>query len=140
MAIVDPCPCCQCYPCRLASTPQRKSAMETDYREIGMSIADTIGKVTKPLTSDQKLFLVGAISPWLQQRDDRIAELEQQIENLQKALAFWLPHVPAEDTERGKRIGDDTYLLIGYEGEVAAGAEELGWIKLTELMVRGSHD
>lgn len=74
----------------------------------------------------------------LKLRDARIAELEEQAQKLQRALAFWMPHVPSEDTERGKRIGDDTYLLIGYEGEMEADAEERGWIKLTELMVRSS--
>jgi hypothetical protein len=66
----------------------------------------------------------------------RIAELEQLVEQLQKAVAFWLPHVPPEDTERAERISKDTFLLIGYEGPMVPGAEELGWVKLSELMER----
>lgn len=106
--------------------------METDYHKIGVCIAATIAQIDKPLTMDQRMFLVGAISPWLKQRDDRIAELEARIEKLQEALNFWLPHVPSEETERQKRIADDTYLLVGYEGSILADAEERGWIKLTE--------
>jgi hypothetical protein len=67
--------------------------------------------------------------------NQRVGELEEEVQNLQRALFFWLPHVPAEDTERSKRIGDDTYLLIGYQGEIEKCAQELGWISLSELMV-----
>lgn len=37
-----------------------------DYVEVANSIAETIGKVTKPLTDDQRTFLAAAIGPWLQ--------------------------------------------------------------------------
>lgn len=60
----------------------------------------------------------------------------EEIQKLQKALRFWLPHVPPEDSERGNRIANDTYLLAGYQGEIEADAEERGWIRLTELMGR----
>ncbi len=49
---------------------------------------------------------------------------------LQKALAFWLPRVPAEDSERGTRIADDSYLLMGYPGDDEISAEDRGWIAL----------
>jgi hypothetical protein len=58
--------------------------METDYHKIGVSVAETIAKIDKPLTMDQRMFLVGAISPWLKQRDDRIAELEKSHQRYEK--------------------------------------------------------
>ena len=56
---------------------------------------------------------------------------KERIHALQKALMFWLPNVPAEDSEREKRIAADAYLLAGYSGIFEAGAEDLGWIELT---------
>ena len=58
-------------------------------------------------------------------------ELEAEIQRLQRALAFWLPHVPASDSARATRCGDDAMLLFGLEGDVVPGAEELGWIKFS---------
>lgn len=94
-------------------------------------------KVPDQFGFPMEVYLAGDVEEAAIFKDARIGELEQQIEQLQKAVAFWLPHVPPEDTERGQRIGDDTYLLIGYEGEMEADAEERGWIKLTDMPSEG---
>lgn len=60
------------------------------------------------------------------------AEADLEIARLQKALAFWLPGVPAVAGERGERISEDSFLLSGYEGEQEVDAESLGWIELVE--------
>lgn len=50
---------------------------------------------------------------------------------LQKALFFWLPNMPAVGPEEvSNRIGDDAMLLLCYEGEAEKTAEQLGWISL----------
>jgi hypothetical protein len=41
-----------------------------DLVEVANSIAETIGKVTTPLTDEQRTFLAAAIGPWL----DRAAQ------------------------------------------------------------------
>ena len=55
-------------------------------------------------------------------------ELEAEIQRLQRALAFWLPHVPSSGSERATRCGDDARLLVGYAGRLDPDAEYLGWI------------
>ena len=57
----------------------------------------------------------------------------EHIAALQRALAFWLPCVPNEDNQRADRIAEDSYLLMGYQGESECEAEQLGWISLPEL-------
>lgn len=54
--------------------------------------------------------------------------LESEIQRLQTALAFWLPSVPANDSEAAERCGDDAMLLVGLAGPIKPSAEELGWI------------
>lgn len=49
---------------------------EPDYHDICMSIAGIIAHGDKPLTQMQTMSLVGSVSIWLKQRDDRIATLE----------------------------------------------------------------
>src|ERR1039458_1018544 len=55
-------------------------------------------------------------------------ELEAEVQRLQQALAFWLPHVPSSGSERAERCGDDAMLLVGYAGRLDPDAEYLGWI------------
>jgi hypothetical protein len=61
-------------------------------------------------------------------------ELLKRIQNLQRALNFWLPCVPAacRDERIVDRIAYDADLLAGYEGPAVDTAEELGWIRLRE--------
>lgn len=59
--------------------------------------------------------------------------LQQEVQRLQRALAFWLPKMPESDalcSRYGDRIVDDSFLLAGYYGPEEPGAEELGWVKL----------
>lgn len=52
------------------------------------------------------------------------------IQKLQRALAFWLPSVPAEPKDVSERAGDDAMLLRGYDGKSERSAEELEWLRL----------
>lgn len=68
----------------------------------------------------------------LERAATRIADLENEVQRLQVALAFWLPHVPAEGPEEIlNRVGDDSMLLCGLQGDPPPSAEERGWIKLS---------
>ena len=60
-------------------------------------------------------------------------EMDEQIQNLQCALDFWLPCVPevCKDEKIIDRIFHDGYLLAGYEGPVVESAEDLKWITIT---------
>lgn len=60
--------------------------------------------------------------------------LEAEVQRLQRALAFWLPCVPAEGPEEVLiRTGDDAMLLVGYDPtENEPTAEERGWISLAQ--------
>lgn len=58
-----------------------------------------------------------------------IRDLNDEVQRLQRALAFWLPRVAAKDSEANTRCGDDAFLLGGYEGPSEPCAEELGWIE-----------
>jgi hypothetical protein len=61
-----------------------------------------------------------------------IAQLEAEVQRLQRALSFWHPGVPAEGIEEMvNRAGDDAMLLFGYDGSPEKSARELGWITLT---------
>lgn len=57
--------------------------------------------------------------------------LRGRVQELQQALAFWHPGVPAEDGEFAERAGRDAWLLTGYEGPVEPSARERGWIRAT---------
>ena len=66
---------------------------------------------------------------------DHAAELEREVQRLQRALSFWMPCVPDPgEVPEGccQRLMDDSFLLAGYEGEAEKSAEELGWIRLTD--------
>lgn len=58
--------------------------------------------------------------------------LAVEVETLQKALAFWLPHRPTGELPKDleERLEHDIGLLAGYMGKVEKDAEELGWIEL----------
>lgn len=62
-----------------------------------------------------------------------VADLYEEIQNLQCALNFWLPSVPADcqDEKIMDRIFHDANLLAGYEGPVVECAEEIGWVTVT---------
>ena len=59
-------------------------------------------------------------------------ELRDEIKKLQKALSFWHPGVPANDSECAERCANDAYLLAGYDGDSEPSARELGWIEMVE--------
>ncbi len=60
-------------------------------------------------------------------------ELRLEVERLQKALAFWLPHRPTHElpADLSERLEHDIYLLVGYMGKMETNAEERGWIRLS---------
>jgi hypothetical protein len=64
-------------------------------------------------------------------------ELLAEIEQLQRALHFWLPSVPPTDGPIADRIEKDAWLLSGYDGEPEADAQTLGWIWLETLCQHG---
>jgi hypothetical protein len=58
-------------------------------------------------------------------------EQAAEIQRLQQALAFWLPHMPAEPLPPyiDERLESAIWMLTGYNGPIEEGAEHLGWIK-----------
>lgn len=65
--------------------------------------------------------------------EEGLANATQEIQRLQRALHFWLPHVPADGPEEiAKRCGDDAMLLVGFDptDPVELDAEARGWIEL----------
>jgi hypothetical protein len=58
-------------------------------------------------------------------------EQAAEIQRLQQALAFWLPHMPAEPLPPyiDERLESAIWMLAGYNGPIEEGAEHLGWIK-----------
>ena len=64
--------------------------------------------------------------------DERVAELQSEIRELQRALRFWLPGPPGRaDPEISDRASADLALLYGYAGDTnEPRAERLGWITL----------
>jgi predicted transcriptional regulator len=58
--------------------------MEQDYHQISVSIAEVFATVKAPMSDDQRMLLAGAIAPWLEQRDSRIAELEKGMRELMR--------------------------------------------------------
>lgn len=52
-----------------------------DYHDITTSISEIIAKTSKPLADAQKMALVGSVSIWLLQRDQRIEKLEASLRN-----------------------------------------------------------
>ncbi|SRR6266705_7071743 len=67
------------------------------------------------------------------------ADLSAEIQSLQRALAFWLPQVPAADNAAAIRCGNDALLLVGYDGPQETCAEELGWITMHTPLADGCH-
>lgn len=62
--------------------------------------------------------------------DERDLALEE-IKRLKRALAFWLPGVPEDNSARSNRVASDAALLIGLEGPIEPDAETVGWVALT---------
>lgn len=64
--------------------------------------------------------------------EEGLANYAQEVQRLQRALAFWLPCVPAHELppDIEKRLEDDIAILAGYDGPVEPEAETLGWIEL----------
>lgn len=58
----------------------------------------------------------------------QIKRLEDRVQRLQKALAFWLPKMPGKHCQITERLHDDIALLAGSEADLEPCAEELGWI------------
>lgn len=84
--------------------------------------------------------LIAAQAPLI----ERIKEMESSlrfershVQQLQKALSFWLPMVPESPEAVSKRVADDAMLLIGYEGEDEPSAEALGWMSLASEKKEG---
>lgn len=63
--------------------------------------------------------------------DVQLGVLEAEVQELQRALAFWLPSMPAGGCAepRYERLAHDIDLLVGYLGPHEKDAEELGWIE-----------
>lgn len=63
---------------------------------------------------------------------DDLRESQEEVQRLQRALAFWLPSVPTDGAQQViDRITHDAFLLTGYEPEEdEPDAETLGWIEL----------
>lgn len=76
--------------------------------------------------------------------DVQLGVLEAEVQELQRALAFWIPSVPVtwRDDPRYERLIHDINLLAGYLGPTEKDAEELGWIQFkrgSEIGNEGYH-
>jgi hypothetical protein len=58
---------------------------------------------------------------------------ESALQRLQATIYFWMPQVPKNDDAIAKRAGDDSFLLVGWNGPATETAEDLGWIRLREI-------
>jgi hypothetical protein len=66
--------------------------------------------------------------------DDEVQAMAEEIERLQKALAFWMPDVPPTDHPLYKRVANDVYLLVGCDGPTTEpSAFELGHVLLAAI-------
>jgi hypothetical protein len=63
----------------------------------------------------------------------QLVDQANEIERLQRALCFWLPHVPEDDDEIADRSGNDAMLLCGYQGDFDDCAESRGWYSLRHV-------
>ncbi len=72
---------------------------------------------------------VGAKLYCVSPAQQRSAEDDELIDDLQHALSFWHPGVHAGHPSE-ERAAHDAYLLVGYEGPLAPTAVDLGWISL----------
>ena len=75
---------------------------EPDYYDIGQNIAETLCKAGDPLSVDQTALLTFAMSPYLLQRDARIAELERESQSMRadwKAICDAAESMPAGTVE-----------------------------------------
>ena len=67
--------------------------------------------------------------------DVQLGVLEAEVQELQRALAFWLPSMPAGGCLEPvySRLAHDIDLLVGYLGPMEKDAEQLGWTELKYL-------
>ena len=76
-----------------------------------------------------------ARSAWIEADKQASADCEamsEEIERLQKALAFWMPDVPSTDHPLYLRAVHDVYLLVGFDGpNPEPSAFELGHVVLS---------
>lgn len=62
----------------------------------------------------------------------RCKELAAEVQRLQRALRFWLPRVPVEESARAERVASDVFLLCGLSDLPSDDtAESRGWITLS---------
>jgi hypothetical protein len=54
-----------------------------------------------------------------------------EVEQLQTALAFWLPNLPDQAHPAYERWLRDVCLLYGFSGQITESADELGWLRWT---------
>ena len=67
----------------------------------------------------------------LAQRDGLLAKADEDLQLVQRALAFWHPGVGGRNDDAFlTRAGDDAMLLFGCAGPMENSAVELGWIKV----------
>lgn len=64
--------------------------------------------------------------------DVQLGVLEAEVQELQRALYFWLPGMPLGEMPEAmrERLAHDIDLLVGYLGPSELDAETLGWIEL----------
>ena len=63
-------------------------------------------------------------------RDSLLAEVQR----LQRALAFWAPYVPNEDSDFGNKAADAAMLMYGFNGPDESSAWDLGWVRRGEIL------
>ena len=63
---------------------------------------------------------------------EKFREKDALIQQLQRALMFWMPSLGGGNTEAEQRFAADVYLLVGYEGRYEHSAEDLGWIAICQ--------
>ena len=73
--------------------------------------------------------LTAVIEEERKERDALLAE----VQSLQRALAFWMPRIPAGESPAIDRLANDAWLLSGYEGEDEPDAESMGWVVLNTI-------
>jgi hypothetical protein len=75
----------------------------------------------------------------MQARIKLMQQKDEEIQNLQCALNFWLPCIPeaCKDEKVIDRVFHDANLLAGYDGPMVDTAEELKWITLNAVPQTG---
>src|ERR1039457_3131272 len=123
--------------CNLAADElARLSRIEIKYDNLCPVLneqAGEIGRLTTELAAerDDRCGAIERRDQQLMESVDHETEYMAEIQRLQRALCFWLPHMPAEPPTPhiDEKLESAIWLLAGYNGPIEAGAEELGWIK-----------